>query len=104
MKEFMKKLLNWRKSEPLVHAGKLMHFAPKHDGIYTYFRYDDERSIMVILNKGDDRELSLEPYKERLSSFSKAVDVIDGQEFILNKPLRIESKKAYILELRRDGN
>ena len=99
MQNFTKKLLNWRKNEPLIHTGKLMHFAPKHDGVYVYFRYDNERSIMVILNKGDKRELELDPFKERLNSYSKAHDILSETEFIIEGSWSLEGRRAYILEL-----
>jgi len=44
--DFMKTLLNWRKTSKVIHSGKLMHFAP-NEGVYVYFRYDQNNKVMV---------------------------------------------------------
>ena len=55
--DFLSKLLNWRKDQPLVHHGKLMHYIPE-DNIYVYFRYNESKSVMVIMN-GNPSEKTL---------------------------------------------
>ena len=57
--EFVKKLVNWRKSNEVVEHGKLMHFIP-HDNIYVYFRYNDKGMVMVILNKNTGSQISVD--------------------------------------------
>ena len=40
---FLKKLINWRKNNPVIHTGKLKHFAPSHEGdLYCVVRYNKE--------------------------------------------------------------
>ena len=46
----MKKLLQWRKTQTAIHHGKMLHYLPEH-GVYTYFRYNDQQIVMVLLNK-----------------------------------------------------
>jgi neopullulanase len=50
MQEYISTIQNWRKNKPVIHSGKKMHFMPE-DGIYTYFRYNDNETVMVVLNK-----------------------------------------------------
>ena len=38
---YVRTLANYRKTHPVLHTGKLMHFVPE-DGVYTYFRYDEQ--------------------------------------------------------------
>ena len=52
-KDFTTKLLHWRQSATAIHNGKLMHFIPK-DGIYVYFRYNDDQKVMIIFNKNQN--------------------------------------------------
>lgn len=48
MKNFTSTLLNWRKECEVIHGGKLMQFAPEA-GVYSYFRYNDTKIVMVLL-------------------------------------------------------
>ncbi len=41
MQNYVSTIQNWRKEKPVIHHGKLMHFAPEN-GIYVYFRYNDK--------------------------------------------------------------
>ena len=71
-------LYQWRKRTPLLHDGKLMHFAPANDDTYVYFRYAGTpqvpgKSVMVALNKGKDakplaldRFAAIDPQKAEL--------------------------------------
>lgn len=52
MYDFVKKLANYRKTYPVLQTGNLMQFVPI-DGVYTYFRYDDYKTVMVIMNTSD---------------------------------------------------
>lgn len=97
--EFVKKLFNWRKQNPVVQNGKLMHFAPEN-GIYVYFRYNDKKTIMVILNKSKTNTVfDTKRFKEITAGFTNAIDVLDGNVYPLSK-LNLEAGKSLILELR----
>ena len=64
MKNFTSKLLNWRKNSAVIHSGKLIQFAPEN-GIYSYFRYNEEETVMVIFNKNKEAiKHDLSKYKE----------------------------------------
>ena len=50
MQKFFRTLLNWRKENPVMHTGKLIHYAPlKHT--YVYGRYNEDTRVMDIMNK-----------------------------------------------------
>ncbi|WP_229581212.1 glycoside hydrolase family 13 protein [Persicitalea jodogahamensis] len=97
--DFVKKLANYRKNTPALHSGKLMQFVPA-DGVYVYFRYDEEKTIMVVMNS-NDKSFSLETgrFQERLGTFARAVDVLSGLVHPLDKPINLEARTAYVLEL-----
>jgi Cyclo-malto-dextrinase C-terminal domain./Alpha amylase, catalytic domain. len=49
---FVKKLLNWRKQNEVIHKGKLVHYFPE-DGVYVYFRVLGAKKVMVLLNRNE---------------------------------------------------
>ncbi len=96
--EVAKKIFNWRKTAKVVHDGKLMHYAPE-DGVYVFFRYDDDNTVMVVLNKNvKPTFLNTERFHERLEGFSSGKDVLTDKEFKLDE-LVVPARAALILEL-----
>ena len=97
--EYMKKLLQWRKSQTVIHTGKLTHFIPQ-DNVYAYFRHSEEGTIMVVLNaNGVDKELNTSRFQEQLKSFKKARDVVTGKTWDKIEILPIPAWEVLILEL-----
>jgi len=98
--QFVKKLLTWRKDNSVISNGKLMHYAPKHDGFYVYFRYNDDKTVMVVLNKNEkDTRLKTDRFYERTKGYSKGTDVITGKTYNLDN-LVVPKRSALILELK----
>lgn len=99
IKGYFKKLLNWRKNCKPVQNGKLTHFVPQ-DGIYVYFRYNDEGKVMVILNKNDHEQiLDLERFRELLDKGEKGREVISGKVIELKDEIVLEPMTPMIIEL-----
>lgn len=97
--DFVRKLLNWRKDNPVIHNGKLMQYAPQGNGTYVYFRYNDEESVMVILNKNEESvTLDSDHYHERLDGYSQGTDVITGETYSTDN-LEVPARSSLILEL-----
>lgn len=97
---FVKNLVNWRKNNPVIHSGKLMQYAPKGNGTYIYFRYNRNKTVMVILNKSKERvSINSSYYHERLSGFDSGTDVITGKTYPLDD-LHVPARTALILELK----
>lgn len=98
-KGFVKKLLRWRQKNSAVQTGKLRHFDPK-DGVYTYFRYDDQHRVMVVLNKNEkDAIMPLARFAEMLQGYSTATDVLTGKTYDLGHGLPLRAKTPLVLEL-----
>ena len=92
-------LLNWRKSADVVHNGGFMHFTPIGP-VYTYFRYDEDDTVMVILNHGEDEvDLDLTRFTERLNNATEAHDVLDDERIELNDKLKLAPRSARLLEI-----
>ena len=109
---FIKKLLNWRKNKKVIHYGNLMQFAPTLPsynknipnpddyGVYTYFRYNDEETVMVMLNNNKkDSKINLEKFNEILGDNNHAYDPINDVEIKLSENISVPANSALILEL-----
>ena len=96
---YVSKLANYRRTHPALHSGKLMQFIPV-DGVYTYFRYSDAGTVMVMLNSGkDEKAVDMARFAERTAGFSSGMDVVSGAGVDL-KSVRIPGRTAWVVELR----
>ncbi|WP_312322366.1 cyclomaltodextrinase C-terminal domain-containing protein, partial [Soonwooa sp.] len=97
--DFTKKLLNWRKTQNVIHTGKTLHYVPENN-VYVYFRYDNKKRVMVILNNNKlDQKLDLRRFSEGLDKFTKGKDILSNTEISLSGNLEVKGKSAMILEL-----
>ncbi len=98
---YISTILTWRKSKPVIHNGKLMHFIPEN-GIYVYFRYTDTESVMVILNNNaEEKTLTTERFTERLKGFNSAENIVTKQTVSNLQSIALPAKSATILELKK---
>lgn len=96
---FLKRLLNWRKKTPVIHTGKLMHFAPDH-GTYAYVRYDDKKKIMVVINKNPvATSIPTERFHEMVTPNSTAIEILSGNRIDLKKALNLPARSVMILDI-----
>jgi glycosidase len=97
--QFVRKILNWRKQKAVIHTGNTRHFAPEN-GVYVYFRYNAQQTVMVIMNKNTSKvSVDLSRFAEMLHGKKRARDVMTGEEFYLGNKLEVREKLAVILEL-----
>ena len=97
--EFITNLLQWRKNTPVIHTGKLKHFAPT-DGIYVQFRYNEKQKVMVVLNKNkESKTLNLSKFQEILATNFTAKDVINNRSLEVKNTLNLEPNSVLILEI-----
>jgi len=98
---FMKKLLHWRKSNAAVQTGKLTHYIPE-DGVYVYFRYNEESSVMVVLNNTDkEKVLNTDRFAENLAGYTSGKSVLDRTGYPDLKEITIPAKSPVIIELTK---
>lgn len=96
---YLKRLLTWRKTASVIHTGKLQHFAPL-DGIYVYFRYNEEKMVMVILNKNTQQKtLELVRFEDFLKGKQSGVNVITRQKVDLTGVLTLAGRSSSIIEI-----
>jgi glycosidase len=101
IQSFLKKILNWRKQKSVIHDGKTLHFAPSN-GVYTYCRYNDSETVLVILNKNTEaKTIDLNHYAEAIKGKTSAVNVLTGETLTLGKNLQVNGRMATVLELKK---
>lgn len=96
-----KTLIQYRKNCTALQTGRMMQFVPI-DGVYTYFRYDDKSTVMVVLNTADeDRTINFERFAERTKGFTGARNVLSGEKMNSLGTVKIERNSPLVLELMR---
>jgi len=99
--DYMKQLLQWRKTSRAVIEGNLLHYAP--DGptaCYVYARIAGNEKVLVILNgSGKDQTLPVKRFYEVIGNSLAGKDVITGQSFDLKKDIPILAKGVLVLRL-----
>ena len=99
---YLRKILNWRKTNPAVTKGKLIHYAPDwQTECYVYARIKDNNKVLVILN-GSNKEQKLSPdkYFEVIEKSVSGKEIISGKTVDLKKEITIPAKGSYIIELK----
>lgn len=96
---YLKQLLNWRKNNSVIAKGKTLHFAP-FGGIYVYFRYDNQKMVMVVMNKNEEStKLSTERFDEILRNKTSAKNILNNETQTLKNGLTISPKSTMIFEV-----
>lgn len=97
MKAYMMKLLNWRKNTSVIANGNTMHFGP-FDGVYVYFRYNQEKMIMVLMNKNEgDVAVDGSRFNEILGGKKSAENVMTGEKLDDISSFTLKGKTATVL-------
>ncbi len=96
---YIKKLAHWRKNNPSLLKGKLLHFLPENN-TYVYFRYTDKKAVMIILNNNNTESKTIDctRFSEILTGYKYGKDIITGTKIGLDK-ITIPKKSAMIIEL-----
>ena len=101
MFDYQSKLFQWRKTEPIIHIGKTMHFITR-DNTYAYFRYTDDGAVFVYVNASEEnRTIPTAHYAEILCKYNPVgIDIITGETIDLSqKDLVATPLSALIVKL-----
>jgi glycosidase len=94
----IKALASYRKTSSALTTGKFMQYLPE-DGVYTYFRYDNNQTIMTVMNTSkSEKNISFDKFEERTSGFSKYKNVITNDMGTMTD-FKLGSYQAIVLEL-----
>jgi glycosidase len=99
--DFIKKLANYRKNNAVLQTGSMMQYVPEK-GVYVYFRYNNQKTVMVIVNS-NEQEVTLpsERFYERIKGLTKATDVITGTDYNSIQSFKLPPKKVLVFELKK---
>lgn len=98
--DFFSKILNWRKTSEVIHSGKLKHFAPEN-GVYVYFRYNQNQKVMVVMNKNSqEKTIETSRFSEIMGNCTSGKEVISETTFSDLKNLKVPAMSAMIIELK----
>ncbi len=98
--QYMRKLLNWRKTNTVIHKGKLTHFLPEN-GVYVYFRHHEGKKVMVVLNKNKEAyTLKLDRFEEMIGDAKKGLDIVSGERITIHGSFELKPMAPMIIELK----
>jgi glycosidase len=101
VQSLIKTLANFRKNSSALKTGKLMQYIPV-DGLYVYFRYDKNQTIMCVMNTSDkEQTIDFSKYGERTNGFSTAIDVLNNKSYNTSSTITIDSTHSLIFELKK---
>jgi glycosidase len=99
---YLRTLLQWRKNNKVIHAGKLKHFVPE-DETYVYFRYTEDGCVMVAMNNSANemKALKTDRFEECMKDYKYAKNIITGQVINYIDALTLPPKSVLVLELKK---
>ncbi len=103
---FTQTLIRYRNATPALQTGKLMQFATidrePERGLYVYFRYDETKTVMVVLNfSNNNKVLETRRFAERMTGFSQAKNVLTGEIVTDLTKLEVGKNLPLVLEMER---
>lgn len=98
--QWLRQLLNWRKTQSVIHHGQLMHFVPD-SGTYVLVRYNAQARVMVIFNKNtSDTPIQLDRFSEVWPTHARAANVITGEVLPLGPVFQAPARSVTILQTK----
>jgi glycosidase len=101
VQDLVKTLGSFRKSSSALKTGKLMQYLPV-DGLYVYFRYDKDQTVMCVMNTSDKpQQVDFSKYAERTAGFTKAANVLGTNVYNTAEAATVGGKTMWVLQLSK---
>ena len=103
MFDYQSRLLRWRKTEPVIHTGRTMHFLSR-DNTYAFFRYNDDEAVFVFANASNEtRTIPTAHYAEILGKYNPVgTDVLTGKSVDLSQTgIEVSPVSTLIVKLHK---
>lgn len=98
--DYIHTIAAYRKTHTVLQTGKLMQYIPE-DGIYVYFRYDDQQTVMIVMNaNGKPMDVDLARFSERIATHKQAQNIVSQAMVDLSSKLNIPAYSTQIFELK----
>ncbi len=89
----------YRTKSGALKTGSMMQYIPE-DGLYVYFRYDKNNTVMCVMNTDNkSRNVSMHKYAERTNGFKGGKDIVSGK--IVGAEFSIPSMSMQVIELTK---
>ncbi|MCM1151609.1 MAG: glycoside hydrolase family 13 protein [Alistipes sp.] len=98
--EHTRRLFDWRKTKPVIHSGRTLHFASR-DNTYAYFRYDDTDAVFVFVNNSRGRKRVPWSHYAEIGGLSEGRDVLTGRPLAFGDSTLVAPRSALVVEFRR---
>ena len=97
-----RRLFSWRKTKPVIHSGRTLHFASR-DNTYAYFRYDDTDAVFVFVNNSRGRKhVPWSHYAEIVQTLApEGRDVLSGRLVAVSDSTLVAPRSALVVEFAR---
>ena len=96
---YVQLLGNYRKTSSALTKGDMMQYIPE-DGLYVYFRYSKDQTIMCVMNTDTkERKLNFEKFSERTQGFTGGKDIVTGNK--IGKEFSLASMTMQVIELTK---
>lgn len=101
MFNYVKTLAQYRKGSSAIKTGKLMQFIPD-DGVYTYFRYDKDQTVMVVMNTAKEpKTIDVSRFAERTNGYQMARNIMSGEQQTTTGKWTLPATTTWVLELKK---
>ena len=95
-------LLHYRKNTPALQNGRMTHYIPE-DGVYVYFRYNEDQTIMIILNNNsEEKTIKTARFAENLKGFDHGTDLLHRTWFEQLDEISIPAMDSRVIELKQN--
>ena len=96
---YVQLLGNYRKTSSALTKGDMMQYIPE-DGLYVYFRYSKDQTIMCVMNTDTkERKLNFEKFSERTRGFTGGKDIVTENK--IGKEFSLASMTMQVIELTK---
>jgi glycosidase len=89
----------YRTKTAALKTGAMMQYLPE-DGLYVYFRYDQNKTVMCVMNTDSKtRMVDFSKYGERTNHFNGGIDIISGNK--IGTQFSIPAMTMQVIELTK---
>lgn len=103
--DWTRRLFTWRKGQPAVHTGRLIHYAPRASepeiaGVYAYGRIGQDDAVFIAINKSaEEKRVAAARYTEILQGRTRGVDILTGRRMDLSETITLAPRSIAIIDL-----
>ncbi len=99
--DYTQRLFQWRKTKPVIHNGRTLHFADRGN-TYAYFRYDETDAVFVFINNSRGRKtVPWSHYAEITGGLHDGRNVLTGESCQVSDTTTVAARSALVVEYKR---